>query len=278
MPEATPASGRGNPARHPACQQPRRVLFVAPLPRRAAICRRGRDRRRTAARQPRVERIAATSSSCVPGGDDAPALHHGDPVGVAHRREPMRDDQHGAPRHQPLERELHHALALGIERARRLVEQQDRAIGEDRARDRQPLPLPAGQPHAALAELARVAAAAARAMNSVANAASHAAAHFGVGRARAGRSGRSRARSPRRSPGPAARRARRARTSRGIRGRAGRRRRSRTRAAPADRRSAAAAGTPSSCPRPTARPARRSRRRRTSSENSSSAGVSGRDG
>ena len=93
----------------------------------------------------------------MPDGDDAAALHHRDPVGVAHRREPMRDDQHGAPGHQPLERELHHALALGVERARRLVEQQDRAVGEDRARDREPLPLPAGQPHAALAEIAVVA-------------------------------------------------------------------------------------------------------------------------
>ena len=91
----------------------------------------------------------------------APALHHRDPVGVAHRRQPVRDDQHGAPRHQALERQLHHALALGVERARRLVEQQDRPIGEDRARDREALPLAAGQAHAALAEIAREALAAA---------------------------------------------------------------------------------------------------------------------
>ena len=52
------------------------------------------------------------------------------------------------------ERPLDHALALGIERARRLVQQQDRAIGEDRARDREALPLAAGEPDAALAEIA----------------------------------------------------------------------------------------------------------------------------
>ena len=81
----------------------------------------------------------------------------------------------GAPRHQPLERELHHPLALGVERARRLVEQQDRAVGEDRARDREPLPLPAGQPHAALAEVAARSPRGSRSMNSAAYAASHAA-------------------------------------------------------------------------------------------------------
>ena len=50
--------------------------------------------------------------------------------------------------------QLHDALALGVERARRLVEQQDRPVGEDRARDREALPLPAREPHAALAEMA----------------------------------------------------------------------------------------------------------------------------
>ena len=46
----------------------------------------------------------------------------------------------------------------------------------------------------------------------------------------------------------------------------------------ADRRSAAAAGTRSSCPRPTARPARRARRRRRAARARRSAGSFGRDG
>ena len=107
-------------------------------------------------RQPRIERTVGQQLVVRAHGDDAAAFHHGDPVRVPDGREPMRDDQHGAPGHQPLERELDHALALGVERARRLVQQQDRTIGEDRARDREPLPLPAGQAHAALAEIAGV--------------------------------------------------------------------------------------------------------------------------
>ncbi len=106
-------------------------------------------------RKTRVQRIVAHQRVVRSQRDDAAALHHRDAVGVAHRREAVRDDQHRAARHQPLERALHDPLAFGIERARRFVEQQDRAIGEDRARDREPLPLPAGKPHAALAEQAR---------------------------------------------------------------------------------------------------------------------------
>ena len=58
------------------------------------------------------------------------------------------------PRSSALQRLLHQALALGVERAGRLVEQQDRPVGEQRARDRQALALAAGELHAALAELA----------------------------------------------------------------------------------------------------------------------------
>ena len=47
------------------------------------------------------------------------------------------------PARQPLHRLLHRALALGVERARRLVEQQDRRVAQDRPRDRQPLALAA---------------------------------------------------------------------------------------------------------------------------------------
>ena len=47
---------------------------------------------------------------------------------------------------------LHQALGRRVERAGRLVEQQDRPVGEQRARDRQALLLAAGQRDAALAE------------------------------------------------------------------------------------------------------------------------------
>ena len=48
--------------------------------------------------------------------DDAALVHHQDAVAGEHGREPVRDHQRGALRHQPLERGLHQRLALGIER------------------------------------------------------------------------------------------------------------------------------------------------------------------
>ena len=84
--------------------------------------------------------------------DDAARLHHQNPVGLQHRRKPMRDHQRRAPGHHVVERALHLRLILRVEGRSRFVEQQDRRILEDRARDREPLPLPAGQRHAALAE------------------------------------------------------------------------------------------------------------------------------
>ncbi len=50
------------------------------------------------------------------------------------------------------ERLLHQRLALGIERRRRLVEQQQRRVAQDGAGDGETLPLAAGQRDAALAD------------------------------------------------------------------------------------------------------------------------------
>ena len=47
---------------------------------------------------------------------------------------------------------LNQRLALAVEARRRLVEQQDARVGEDRARDRDALALAARQPDAALAD------------------------------------------------------------------------------------------------------------------------------
>ena len=54
--------------------------------------------------------------------------------------------------HRRLERGLHHALAFGVERAGRFVEQQQRRVLQHRPRDRDALALAARQAHAALAE------------------------------------------------------------------------------------------------------------------------------
>ena len=56
-----------------------------------------------------------------------------------------------------LHRLLHRALALGVERAGRLVEEEHRGVAQDGAGDGQPLALAAGQHHAALADVGVVA-------------------------------------------------------------------------------------------------------------------------
>ena len=58
-----------------------------------------------------------------------------------HGRQPVRDHQRGAALHDLVERLLHQRLALRIERAGRLVEQQDRRVAQDRPGDGDPLPL-----------------------------------------------------------------------------------------------------------------------------------------
>ena len=86
------------------------------------------------------------------GADDAAAVDHDDAVGIDGGGQPMRDHERGAVAHELLERVLHQPLALRIERAGGLVEQQDRRILEDGARDGDALLLAAREPRAALAE------------------------------------------------------------------------------------------------------------------------------
>ena len=80
-----------------------------------------------------------------------------DAVDPLHGREPVGDDDRRAAAHRGLERRLHGALAFGVERRGRFVEQQQRRILEDRARDGEPLALAAGQAQPALADLGSVA-------------------------------------------------------------------------------------------------------------------------
>ena len=84
--------------------------------------------------------------------DDLAALEHQDLIGAPNRREPVRDHERRPPLPQRLQAVLDQRLALAVEARRRLVEDQDPRVGQDRARDRHPLALAAGQPHAALAD------------------------------------------------------------------------------------------------------------------------------
>src|SRR5215213_783966 len=86
------------------------------------------------------------------GLDDPAAVEHDDLVRVAHRREAVGDRDRRPPLREPVERVLHEPLRLGVERARRLVEDEDRRVAQDRPRDRDALLLAAGEPVAALAD------------------------------------------------------------------------------------------------------------------------------
>ena len=86
-----------------------------------------------------------------PALDDAAALEHQDAGGVADGGEPVRDHEGGAAFHHLGERGLHLGLGQRVERARRLVENEDRRILEQRARDREALALAAGEQPAAFA-------------------------------------------------------------------------------------------------------------------------------
>ena len=86
--------------------------------------------------------------------DDAPAVDHDDLVGMADRREAVRDHERRPAGHQAVERVEDDRLGLRVDRRGRLVEDQDRRVLDERARDADALALAAGELRAALAELA----------------------------------------------------------------------------------------------------------------------------
>ena len=77
--------------------------------------------------------------------DDPALIHHQDAVAGQHRGEAMRDHERGAVAHQFFQRGLHQRFAFGIQRRGRLIEQQQRRVAQDRARDGDALALAAGQ-------------------------------------------------------------------------------------------------------------------------------------
>ena len=69
------------------------------------------------------------------------------------RREPVRDDDRRAVGEQRLQPHLHERLPRDVQRAGRLVQDQQRRVGQERARERHQLALPGRQPDAALVGL-----------------------------------------------------------------------------------------------------------------------------
>ena len=84
--------------------------------------------------------------------DDTARLEHDDPVGERDRRGAVRDHERRATFHHRRERRADLVLLRRVDRGGRVVEDQHRRVGEDRARDREPLTLAAGERVAALAE------------------------------------------------------------------------------------------------------------------------------
>ena len=74
---------------------------------------------------------------------DATGDDHEDHVGPHHRRQPVRDRDGRAAARRVVERGLHDALADRVERARRLVEHEDRRVLQQHPRDRDALALSA---------------------------------------------------------------------------------------------------------------------------------------
>ena len=81
-------------------------------------------------------------------------VEHDDVVRVLDRGQAMRDHQRGAVLHQSLHGFLDQALRFGIQRAGGLVEDQDRRVLEDRARDGDALALATGDQRPALPDRA----------------------------------------------------------------------------------------------------------------------------
>ena len=90
--------------------------------------------------------------------DDLAAVDHDDPIGAACGREPVRDEQRGATAGDQAHRPLHPGLGTEVEVGGGLVEQQDRRVDEQRAREADELALPGRQRASALRDRLQVAA------------------------------------------------------------------------------------------------------------------------
>ena len=62
--------------------------------------------------------------------NDASALEHHDPIGIPYGAEAMRNDEGGSPLHEMIERFLDEMLALGIQGAGGLIEDEESGVLE----------------------------------------------------------------------------------------------------------------------------------------------------
>ena len=147
----TPGGARGHPARQPG-EGPERGRHAGG-PVAGPPSGSGRSRSRScASTSSRYGALRPSSSACRPWSTMRPRSSRTIRSGVRHRAEPVGDHEHGPPPHQRREAPVDQPLARRVELARRLVEDQDARVGQDRPRDGEPLPLPAAQADPALAD------------------------------------------------------------------------------------------------------------------------------
>src|SRR5437899_9431187 len=99
--------------------------------------------------QPGVSAAASNQFRVRSAFPDLSAFQDENFVRSANRGEPMRDHESGSPNHQVSERLLHEHLGFGIQLRGGLVENQNRRIFQDGARDGDALPLAAAQARSA---------------------------------------------------------------------------------------------------------------------------------
>src|ERR687897_3150025 len=94
---------------------------------------------------PRIGAVASDEAAVAPRFGDAAGLHHEDAVARHYRLDPVRDEDDRAPSAQP-EQGLNQVLLMArIERASRLVENEERRLAEKRTGNGDALALPAGE-------------------------------------------------------------------------------------------------------------------------------------
>ena len=125
--------------------------FVTYAPRNDAESTEPSNPLELQSRQPCIKPVRRDQRSMRALFDDAALVHHHDAVARQYRREPVRDHKRGAVTHQFFQRGLYQRLAFGVECGGCLIEQQQRRIAQDGARNGDALALATGQRHAALA-------------------------------------------------------------------------------------------------------------------------------
>ena len=107
--------------------------------------------------QPRIEALLPDELVVRATLSDAAVFQHENLVGLADGAEPVRDDKRRATDHQPFKRLLNEPLGGGVDTGGGFIENQNRRIGQQRARDADALFLAHTKLHAAFAHACFVA-------------------------------------------------------------------------------------------------------------------------